>query len=709
MVQSATRPTRAAPGPGKTLGKELADFLIEFSIGVHRYSMYPSDHPSLGPAAGNVMARLTRLLEERPDLSLGVAHRQLVIDGLATEQKHPVLSDLANRLHDNHIGAITFTMELRRESLEGLFEALAATAEDDDDAIGLRPAAEIPSWPGLKIFPVGYEDLTLDQDGVPTTDGQVLQLWLGLARAAVAGTSGESDLADETELDPSQIADKLRGHKERAYDEVIVSYLLQIADKLADGDPASQPLRDKISELVGALDRPTLERILRMGGDAQRRRQIVRHAFEGVGGTAALKILETAAATTGQEISVLMVRMLTKLSFHADLRAGERSPQAASVVSDTIDELMDGWGLEDPNPEGYVRILDELSRATPYLTPTGTGLAAKNSSLSLIQMSIEIDAYGDMIDQALDELLSKGGLTLIPGLLEGAMTTETGRRVRDRVGSPHQIEALAEFEQVSDESIEVLVQLIGSEQAVEPLLRLLAESESRSLRRTVFDRLVQMSEHVGQSITPFLEDPRWYVVRNMLELVAALPERPSGFNTMRYATHPDLRVRRAALPLAVTDPVTRAKALTTALRETDERMVRTGLLELRNQLPPALTPMVVNRCLKNDEMSASLRLLALSVLESTYDPMVRDAVLSIASQGRSLFGKQRLASIAGPEGELTKAALALLVAGWSDDPQVTPLIKAARKVRDPEVQRILDGKTGAAGAALVQGLWEGKS
>ncbi len=719
MAQSPSgQDTRAASKTGNRLGKEVADFLIEFSIAVHRYSMYPSGHPTLASAGSKVLTRLSRLLEEKAELSLGVAHRQLVIDGVATDRDHPVLSDLADRLKDNHVGAITFTLDAVTQSLEGLFRALAAGSEGEEEPIGLRPPDEIPSWLGIKVYPVGYRDLTLDEDGDPTTDGQVLQLWLGLARAAMAGAAEEVDWDDEDEEPPPEVvARHLRGKKGRAYDEVIVGYLLQIAEQLAVGDDSLKPLKDRVTDLVSRLDKPTLERILRIGGDAQRRRTIVRRAFQGLGGTAALKILETAASTSGQEISVLMVRMLTKLSFHADVGSASLRPKAAHVVRESVDELLDGWNQEDPNPAGYVRILDELSKASPYLQPAGSRLESRTSARSLVQMAIEVDSYGAMIDDAIDEMLAKGGLTYIAPLVEAEPDNDAARRIRERVGSPKQIDALAEFEQVSSQSLELLVELVGQERAMTPLLRLLAESQARALRRAVFDQLVQMADQIGRKITPFLEDPRWYVVRNMLELVAALPEPPAGFNALRYASHPDARVRRSALPLALGHPDSRARALVLALREPDERMVRMGLLNLREEFSHVVVPFVIDRCLRNEDMSPSLRLLAIRVLEPSHDPSARDALIGIATVGKTILGKPKLAATEGSEGELTKAALEILASQWANDPAVSSLFKAVEKSGDATLRSIVehagsgqddeDDETVAVQVDAMRRMWKG--
>src|SRR5258708_16486497 len=97
-----TAPEKAA------LSRELADFLIELSIALHKHAMYPEGHPSLAPAAASVTRRAEHLFENRATLALGVARQQLVIEGVATDPKNPLLAELARRLHRHHLAALTF-------------------------------------------------------------------------------------------------------------------------------------------------------------------------------------------------------------------------------------------------------------------------------------------------------------------------------------------------------------------------------------------------------------------------------------------------------------------------------------------------------------------------------------------------------------------------------------------------------------------------
>src|SRR5262249_23311844 len=118
-----------------TLPRELADFLIEFSIALHKHAMYPGGHPTLAPAAEGVVRRLDSLLAERGKLSLGVARNQLIIEGVATDPRNPVLKDLADRLHRHHLGAVSFNKGISPLELEEALKLIALDADRGSDPI----------------------------------------------------------------------------------------------------------------------------------------------------------------------------------------------------------------------------------------------------------------------------------------------------------------------------------------------------------------------------------------------------------------------------------------------------------------------------------------------------------------------------------------------------------------------------------------------
>src|SRR5205809_7467955 len=128
-----TPPEKAA------LSRELADFLIELSIALHKHSMYPEGHPSLAPAATSVTRRAEHLFENRTTLALGVARQQLVIEGVATDPKNPLLAELAGRLHRHHLGAVTFHRGLRVSDVVEVLKTLPVEPDPSGQPLAVGP------------------------------------------------------------------------------------------------------------------------------------------------------------------------------------------------------------------------------------------------------------------------------------------------------------------------------------------------------------------------------------------------------------------------------------------------------------------------------------------------------------------------------------------------------------------------------------------
>src|SRR5687768_3262284 len=153
-----------APAARLALSQELGEFLIEFSIALHRTSMYPWGHPSLERAASSVVARLAALLADRPSISIGVARRQLVIEGVATDPKHPVLRSLAESLHHRDIGAVVFGRGVSTDEVVGMMRLVGAETERDTTPLGLGDPDTLRQWQYVRLYPLTYEQLEMIGD-----------------------------------------------------------------------------------------------------------------------------------------------------------------------------------------------------------------------------------------------------------------------------------------------------------------------------------------------------------------------------------------------------------------------------------------------------------------------------------------------------------------------------------------------------------------
>jgi hypothetical protein len=734
MTEPAAPSQPAAPRQSTVqraaLPRELSDFLIEFSIALHKHAMYPGGHPTLGPASDGVARRLDTLLAERGTLSLGVARDQLVIEGVATDPRHPVLKDLADRLHRHHLGAISFTRGVLGGEIDESLKLLAVDASrSGGEPLGLRPLSKIAAWPHIRLYPLTFDRLQLleseEGEDAASSPGatKAAQLWVGLARAALASeevdraaqrpaepappephalrphAEAQAPLTDE-EIDaalevvqpaapleaaaaePAQVAQAIEGHERgTAYDQVIVGYMLQIADELkVAGGSGAVALKRRMSKLIGALDQQTLGRLLEMGGDRTQRRQFILDASQGMAVDAVVDLVR-AASGEGAPVSRSMLRMLTKLGHHA-----ERGPTAARAIAesnlrDQVAELVQGWALADPNPDGYASALEKMAQVAPALVAPGEAQFEPEPD-RLLKMACETGATGDAVSRAADQLVLDNRLGDALDVLEHApQPSPATEAITARVVTREAVRVLLAAQPVDFALLDRFVARMG-DAAAEPMLDSLAESESRQVRRALIDRLVKIGAALGPRLVARLGDERWYVVRNLIHLAAELPAAPAGLNATQFAQHPDLRVRREALRVLFKDPAVRTRAICTALADEDPRVMRLALAAVADGgCPEAAVPLVV--ALATGDEETELRVAAVRALAAEGGRLSLDALLRITQLRRSLLGGMRR----GFEEPEFLAALGAL-GQFRSDRRARERLEQALALRDPAITKV---------------------
>ena len=668
------------------LSRDLTEFLVQLSISVHRFSMYPLGHPSLEPAAEGVVDRLQRLLEDGESLAIGVASGQLIIEGIATDAGHPVLGDLARRLHGHQIGALSIDRNATVSEVQDACLTLAAESERDSDPIGLLPRDEIPDWDHIHLYPLGYDRLELkDSAKWEGTEGvsvdRATELWFGLARSAMAGDD-DVEYGDEGPT-PQAIAESMRRHrKESAYDQVIVGHLLQLAQELKSGRGEARLIRGQVSDLIEELDDSTLQRFVDMGGDFSQRRRFVLDASQGLAANAVMKILQAAAASSQQTISHSMTRLLTKLAVHSDGGDPDIKDSADDALQENVEELMSEWQLTDPNPDDYTSVLDEMAKAAPVLAGDFEDRGeegAVTGAARLIEMALEVDRFGPIVEKAIADLLEDGRARFLIDATNETSDSQTAGRIWDHLANPDQLRRLLSADEVDAASLNAIVARMGAV-AVEPLLDALSDSDSRERRQILLDALRELGSQVWEGVLRRLTDSKWWVIRNMLVLVQTLDETHDDFDVTEFLSHPDRRVRRAAFPMAIKGGL-REKTLGNALADEDERIVRMGLLELRDSVPETLVPTIVNRVVLG-ERSPEIRAFGIRTAGMSQSPLVLETLLTMSTVGKTIFGRPLLA----PKSMEVVAALGTLARFWPDEARVAKVLKAARRSKDPEIQ-----------------------
>ncbi len=689
-------PPAAAPRTAvATLSRELADFLVELSITLAKHAIYPQNHPLLDVAVDGVANRLgTLFVGDRDSLSIGVARRQLIIEGVATDPLNPVLKELAQRLHNHQIGAAKFVRGIGRDELASALAALSVDPLRSTKPIGLDTSRVADLWPHVKFFPLTYDRLQLIEDDPsgepPRPDqmgaGRATQLWIGLARAAlVSDTSNpatpRAEQDESTALEPATVARAIDEHqREEAYDQVIVGYLLQIGEELKTAEgPEAAGLQRRVSRLVGSLKESTLARLLEMGGDKAQRRKFLLDASQGITVEAVVDLVKAASAAEGQTVSHSMLRMLSKLAHHPS--TGGVRPKADPAIRDVMRRLVDDWSLSDPNPEAYSKALESMSSLRT--APEKASLNAVPTEVEperLVQIAIEVGAMGPQIRAAMVDLVKAGRAEVLLDLVERAPSVEAATPVWEFLKSERILDVLLEMPRVDMPLITRFSKRMGIETAT-TLLSAAAVFEDAKTRTQFYDLIQSMGDEAGAAIADRIAVSTPAVQRELLGLLGRLAALPSGFSARRFLDSEEALVRREAVRLLLRNPAERDETTMSALSDPDDRVVFAGLTMAQERCPPAGINLIKQR-VDRGELDSQLRTMGIRIVAQQHTPATLAWLLGFVVTETQWARRPKLRQ-STPE---MLAALSMVVANWGSDPAAVNVIRLAEQSRDPEVR-----------------------
>jgi len=117
-----------------------------------------------------------------------------------------------------------------------------------------------------------------------------------------------------------------------------------------------------------------------------------------------------------------------------------------------------------------------------------------------------------------------------------------GDEVRiDRIGKILDKEEGIRLEDVNDYLI------LLQQNSIKPIIKMLGELKNSKTRRVVCDALSEIGKNVIELFTPFMDDRRWFLVRNITYILGRIGKEKSLAYIQKAFNHEDLRVRREAV------------------------------------------------------------------------------------------------------------------------------------------------------------------
>ena len=182
----------------------------------------------------------------------------------------------------------------------------------------------------------------------------------------------------------------------------------------------------------------------------------------------------------------------------------------------------------------------------------------------ILAMEKEQEPFQDatnIINKILDALLTLGEFQKASELLKRVYLILKIYELKDwqvemiqqlivEAGEPPRIErigrVLEKEEGVRLEDVNAYVTLL-QRNSIKPLIQLLGDLKNSKTRRVICDALSDIGKNAIDLITPFIDDRRWFLVRNVTYILGRIGKEQAFPCIQKAFNHEDLRVRREAI------------------------------------------------------------------------------------------------------------------------------------------------------------------
>lgn len=255
------------------------------------------------------------------------------------------------------------------------------------------------------------------------------------------------------------------------------------------------------------------------------------------------------------------------LAHHVEVDLAEEGPGEGVNLNETLSKIG-----EEPSPfvsdrSVYALTAEELEGLKKDVEAQVDPIFAINAVDILFEILVlekEQEPYQDAVDtlvKVLDTFLTLGQFAHATDLLKRAsLLPNTYVLVGDwqiekigeillkagEEGRVARIGKILEKEDVSLEEVNTYLSLL-QKNSIQPLVRLLGELKNSKARRVFCDALSEIGKNAIELFIPFMEDRRWFLVRNIVYILGRIGKEESLPYIQKAFNHEENRVRREAI------------------------------------------------------------------------------------------------------------------------------------------------------------------
>jgi hypothetical protein len=289
--------------------------------------------------------------------------------------------------------------------------------------------------------------------------------------------------------------------------------------------------------------------------------------FEHISHLATDEFLEETPVVIPDNVDQFRKNLVFKpLAHHVEVELAEEGSEEGADLDEILSKL-----TEEPAPfvsdrSVYFLTSEELERlkkdVEAELDPIFV-FTVMDILFEILALEKEPDPYQDAVNgliKVLDAFLTFGEFSKATGLLNRVniilktfdlqdWQIENIRKIIVEAGDGVRIERIGkvlEREEVRLEDVNAYLLLL-QKNSVAPLIKLLGELKNSKTRRMFCDALSVIGKDAIELITPFIDDRRWFLVRNITYILGRIGKEQSFPYLLKAFNHEENRVRREAI------------------------------------------------------------------------------------------------------------------------------------------------------------------
>jgi hypothetical protein len=224
-----------------------------------------------------------------------------------------------------------------------------------------------------------------------------------------------------------------------------------------------------------------------------------------------------------------------------------------------------------------------------------------------------------------------------------------------------------------------LVGRIGVD-GIELLLDLVVGAPDHRLQRVLLERVVDFGQVAVGRLNERLATMPVDGLRNVLRLLADMPELPDGLTPIAHTRSPEPMVRLEAYRVVLRHPSERVEAMHSAFNDPDERVVRVAIDAALEGFPASSLARLM-LLLGSPARSPALRARAVPILSQFRATAVLKWLTDRMTVRKGLFRRQRLV----PKTPVVVAKVRVLAEAWPDAPEAQRVLRLAAATGDRDL------------------------